>query len=195
MSESIELMPVKGTTNEYWLVYYHFRAGKMKVRKVTPSGVSDVITQSVNPGPYLSTNISTGSNYSFVLKSNATHNQPFLTIPIGANGSYVYDFNPVDGQIRQNRFVSTPGVHSSLYNADFSPNGRYIYYSSYSANNKMYRYDLQTSAVIGYPIIFTNITTGNVGGGLKRGPDGKMYVGRAQTSYLEVTETPGSSKK
>ena len=190
MSESIELIPVKGTSDEYWLVYYHFQAGKMKVRKVTPSSISGVITQAVDPGPNLSTNIGVGSNYSFMLKSNATYNQLVLTIPIGANGFYLYDFDPATGQIRQNRFVSTAGVHSSLYNADFSPNGRYIYYSSYSANNKMYQYDIKNSAVVGTPIEYTNITSGNVGGGLKRGPDGRMYVGRAQTTYLGIIETP-----
>ena len=186
MSESIELMPVANTTDEYWLVYRKQTGhNTMNVRRIKGNNGSPTISNILY-------SIGTGSAdvfYSYVLKSNATYNR--LVLCDSGTRFFLYDFNPTTGQIQYNQTL-TPGFVSYPYGADFSPSGRYLYMSSYRSH-EMRQYDLTTNT---YNPIFrynsaASVTAGAIGGGgLKRGPDGKMYVAREGTTYLGVIEKP-----
>lgn len=193
MSESIEIIPVANSENEYWLVYHYLASNQMRVRKVTPSGVSTTIHASITNS---NTNATLTNNGSFLLKSSPKYNMLALSI-FTDKKIRLYDFNPVNGSISEKTIFSTAGhVPGSLYGIEFSPNGKYIYFASYStsttnsANHKIYQYDIQSNSVVGSFFYTTASITGNLGSGMKRGPNGKIYVSRAQTKYLGIIETP-----
>ena len=182
MSESIELIPVAGTTDEYWLVYHYYAGSQMRVRKVTPSGVSGVVKTLAQP------NVSIGSyntGYSYLLKSNATYNRLALSMPT-LQRVYLFHFNPATGDIAFDHYIDASGVGGATYGIEFSPQDKYLYYAGYQSTTLMAQYNLSTKTTKTFT--FNNIA-GNRGSGLKRGPDGKMYVA-LYSSYLGVINKP-----
>ena len=86
------------------------------------------------------------------------------------NHLFSIDFNMTTG----NFDLSTYNLHTSfssniLYDLEFSPNGQFIYYGTYFSNI-LYQFDLSTNS----SVQMRNFGVLR-GGGLKRGPDNKIY--------------------
>ncbi|MFT4187724.1 MAG: hypothetical protein QM621_04005 [Aeromicrobium sp.] len=100
------------------------------------------------------------------------------------------DFDAETGQISQIAEWSAPTTANSgdnLYGADFSPSGRYLYITKLFGTATVYRYDLQADDVAGS--VETVGLLGS-GGAIRRGPDGRMYIARNNTSQLGVIDDP-----
>ncbi|MGQ0618478.1 MAG: DUF642 domain-containing protein [Panacagrimonas sp.] len=103
----------------------------------------------------------------------------------------VLDLDASSGQLTQ-RFGFDPGAGGSPYSADYSPSGDYIYYSTIFGNDKIVRYKLAgagSSAEIMASAMNLGTALGN-GGGMRRGPDGKMYGANQNQAFLGVVSQP-----
>lgn len=186
MSESVEIIPIPSTSDQYWLVYHMNSPKEMRVRKITPQGVSNVLNDQI---------ASKATDYTYVLSSNTQHTMLALVLPNyggGAKHCITYNFDPTTGKIAHRYTFDLAGKVSSvgvgLYGTLFSPNGRYLYVSEWQ-NTRMHQFDLFNNSYVGYFNYSDRGATEN-GGGMKLGPDGKIYVARSFKKYLGFIETP-----
>ena len=177
MSESVELIPVPNTSNEYWLIYNMYNANEIRVRKITGSTVSGII----NTLPMAAQGITNALSFTF--KANATYNMLGLAYPT-AQRLALFDFDTNTGTISVNKIVTLP--FNAGYGVEFSPNGKYVYCSTWTAPNQITQYDIKNNTFNA-----TFAYGGSNGGGLKIGPDGKLYVRRVG-QYMGVIENPNA---
>ena len=92
---------------------------------------------------------------------------------------YTCQFDNINGQFLTNTVKTCntgyPGSMPSVYNLEFSPNGKYMYYSVYATDggtNSLFQVDLQESTLS--PTLVNSFQY-KYGGGLKLGPDGRIY--------------------
>ncbi|GHU54993.1 hypothetical protein FACS189411_02630 [Bacteroidia bacterium] len=93
----------------------------------------------------------------------------------------LFNFNTNTGDISVFRVETSP--FTSAYGVEFSPNGNYVYLANYTGG-QLTQYDIADSnfsATIPYG--------SDRGGGLKMGPDGRIYVKR-QGRYMGVIANP-----
>ena len=175
VSESVELIPVPNTSNEYWLIYNMRILNEIRVRKIVGDSVSVVINQTLP----MSTHVTSGSSY--MLKANATYNMLAMTHQ-GLQRLVLFDFDANTGLISVKKVVNTPFVN---YGVEFSPNGKYIYLANWQGSPGMItQYDLDSDTFT-TPFSYGS----NNGGGLKLGSDGRIYVMR-YGRYVGVIADP-----
>ena len=175
VNEAIELLPKAGTYNKYWLVYH--AAGtvkKLRVREIDGSKsnpIGAVVSEAAAPG---------AATY-YGMRSNTTFDRIAISV---RDGGYlpVYKFNPIDGQITLLYTIQERGY---VYGTAFSPNGKYLYAVPYNGNHPVRQYDVATGAKVG-----EQTYGGPSGGGMKLGPDGKIYISRTNSYYMAVIENP-----
>ncbi|MDR1737436.1 MAG: hypothetical protein LBR66_01260 [Candidatus Symbiothrix sp.] len=209
MSESLELIPVTGTSNQYWLVYAHNKEAESPLgrgrwlysRLVTiqtmPSGL---------PSPIIGSIVSK-KNTTFqknpqnkVYQIVASAQGDCLAVTEGAYG-YVamFDFDPTTGyfgtSLPRRKYLSR-----RAYSAVFSPDGNSLYISDYEYSNpRIYQFDRWATC---RPVSHTNgnycqfnemwyieygipeQTRSRKGGGMKLGPDGNIYVLLSYSNYI-----------
>jgi uncharacterized repeat protein (TIGR01451 family) len=88
-------------------------------------------------------------------------------------------FNEVSGMY--SNYVQIEAVDGWEYDVEFSPDATKLYYTTYSNPFSLSQYDFTTPAI---SMIYSNE---NVGGGLKLGPDGIIYVNINQSSQSLAT--------
>jgi hypothetical protein len=76
---------------------------------------------------------------------------------------------------------------SDVYGAEFSPNGKYIYCTTYYGDCEISQYDI-ANGTFTFPFSYAG---GASAGGLKLGPDGKLYVKR-EGQYMGVIANPNA---
>ncbi len=122
------------------------------------------------------------------------------TNPQGANAGSasrirLLDFDAATGQLVQRMEWSGAtgvGTGNSLYVADFSPSGRYLYATKIFGGGKVYRYTL-AGAVDAAAVKASEVeigALGNYGGQVRRGPDGRMYAVSRGDHALSVIGAP-----
>jgi uncharacterized repeat protein (TIGR01451 family)/fimbrial isopeptide formation D2 family protein len=110
----------------------------------------------------------------------------------------VLEFNAETGQVFERYEWQTPttaGSGGMGYNAEFSPDGRYVYATKIFGDGQLYRYDLQ-GALTGADVKATEEALGTIGtsgGQVKRAPDGKMYVANRGEASLSVVNAPNAA--
>lgn len=110
--------------------------------------------------------------------------------------AWIYDFDRTTGVVSDPKTIYTTGDH--LYGACFSPDGTKLYVGSYSPGMVMqFDVTLPTANEIkaSRTVIYSNSGLGIGVGGLRPGPDGKIYVGMWNTgnpSYLGVISDPNA---
>ncbi len=165
MSESIELVPRTGTDNSYWLIYRTYPGNQLLVREINNGVIGAAISYTLPIA---------GSTYIFT--SNKSYTQLALMYPGTPGNVVLIDFNPSTGVVGTQKTVPTPNLGGTTYGVAFSPNERYLYATGYSDTGSMIsQYDLQNGSWT------APFTYGSPGGGMKVGPDGKLYVMRYGT--------------
>lgn len=109
------------------------------------------------------------------------------------------DVNAITGRLTEVaawQAPTGPGTGATGYAADFSPSGDHVYVSKLrqhtSGGGQLFRYDVATSADpadIAASMMALG-TTGTIGGQVRRGPDGRMYVANGDTASLGVVHAP-----
>lgn len=99
----------------------------------------------------------------------------------------LFKFDNTNGQVFNPITLATHPTLDGAYSAEFSPDNSKLYVTEYNGNDIM-QFDLTVSNIQNS---MTNIANGSgTKSGLQLGPDGKIYVGKAYSSYLGVIEYP-----
>ncbi|MDR2915623.1 MAG: FG-GAP-like repeat-containing protein [Tannerella sp.] len=178
MAESIELLPVPNTSDQYWLIYRLRAASIMRVRKITGATISAPTDFSLSS--YEAANAATYS-----LRANKEYNMLAL-LYTGVNVAPVvlFNFDTSTGVLSYKDKINPPLLGGSTYGLEISPNSKYVYVTAYdNATSMISQYDIQNK------IWTTPFQYGGRGGGMKVGPDGKLYVKRPG-QYMGVIDNP-----
>ena len=173
VGEGVELIPVPNTYNEYWLIYYHMTRKEYVVYRVKPDGLTKQGTLSF-----------TVAGYPYYLRRNQENNR--LAQASSSNNVYLFHFDPFTGEMTTDHTLVT-GFTGNAYGVEFSPNSKYLYVTTWN-RNQLLQYSLETfQKTMGT----YHSTTGIYGGGLRLGPDGRIYIPFwTNSKYVGVIKTP-----
>ncbi|MDR1746168.1 MAG: hypothetical protein LBR49_02725 [Tannerella sp.] len=203
MSETIELVPVDGTTNQYWLLYAYksspgvgAQSDLIRVRKVTVNGAASnpVIGASTDYPKHF------GSTYSLV---SSPDYRRIAVVTYSQRSLDVYDFDNRTGVLFNRReLANTVTGIGTPYSACFSPDGNQLYVSGYKNISsteyclvRQYSIDgvnLVSRDSIQYWDYGTTAAGEDKGGGLKLAPDGKIYVEQNGTNKVGAISNPNA---
>jgi hypothetical protein len=192
MGETIGLIAKANTTHQYWLVYPH-RSGtensnnysnEMRVRLIDVSNPNNPSIGSIEPSPVTKTDSRT---YTMAV---SPQNDRIAVMNLDGGSVDIFEFNSATGVLSGLRTI-TGAVTAYAYGLEFSPDGNQLYCSGYgTASAMLYQYDLSGSPIVQVtdsPIQYWSQTTQNTkGGGLKLGPDGKIYVTLSYSSPSRI---------
>ncbi|MDR0725177.1 MAG: hypothetical protein LBF59_04110, partial [Prevotellaceae bacterium] len=198
MSESIELL----ATNElhkYWLIYAYYDDDeahhKLHVREVDVTAPNPLIGAVIH-----SAETSTSPNcHTYTLKASPQHDR--IAIANSDDKTVdVFDFNPATGELSNLRTTTHP-VDGIAYGVEFSPDGSQLYAAGYTTEGghkpKLCQYTITPNS-LDYVDEFEYWTyTGSAGhgrgGGLKLGPDGRIYVVLAYDVEVGIVDDPNNA--
>jgi hypothetical protein len=190
MSESLELIPQAGTTDKYWLVYAccsgscsNTASNILRVRSVD-------VSNAVNPVGGVHQDIATSTRtYAYTMKASRLYNR--IGVAYGVVGGVdVFDFNNSTGLLSNQRSVS--GINGTPYGLEFSPDGNQVYVAGYRGSNAVIsQYSISGSLVhVSNVKYWTQTVEDSKGGGLKLGPDDKIYVIQYNSNMVGAISSP-----
>ena len=190
VNECIELVPVPGTYNKYWLIYHTMHPTTPAGRTIQVRQIDGTTPSSPIIGPVVSS-VATGMAHTSVWGMAMSKDYTEIAFLPRSTSVQMYKFNPITGQLAFN--YTLPGVLPDAYGISFSPNGKYLYVGQYKGSLDIKQFDLTTKSLVAsrpfsytLPAIYANC----YGSGMKIGPDGKMYIVRNESDYLAVIENP-----
>jgi hypothetical protein len=189
MSESLELIAKASTTHEYWLVYAFCNTGTCDGRNSNILRVRSVnVSDSDNPviGNTPQDFAKTSTNNSHTMKVSPQQNRVAV---IHTSGDLnVFDFNNATGNLSNPHFVATNTINT--LGLEFSPDGTQLYLGCWISPSKLLQYDISGTT----PVFVGELLYGTTqGGGLKLGPDGKIYVMQSGSDAVGVISNPDDS--
>lgn len=201
VAEAIEMIPVFDKYNQYWLIYcLRGTPNTFVVKKVDGTNPSaPEITEAARitiPATVL------GAQNLWRMHSSPDYSMIALdasgsTLSSGAfNNHYFFDFDPKTGAISYNRAIDTRGYSHSSYSS-YVFYGKYLYISESQSGADayyVYQYDISTptwTKVAEKKITApAGVTQSWQGGGMKLGPDGRIYIIRQSSQYTAVIKDP-----
>jgi gliding motility-associated-like protein len=199
-----------------WVVTHTGNNNNFYVYKLNSQGLSAPVVSSVGPNW-----VSTGAGskgYSKGYLKFSPDGTKLIAAVAGYQGtiSYsnnlgrieVYDFDNLTGKISnpqvidKNNIPSGVGTTSSVYGVEFSPNGRFAYFSFYissgafggDGNEGIWQMDMSSGVASTMASSILKVSTTNMGsvtgGGMQLGPDGVIYIARYNVSYLSAITKP-----
>jgi hypothetical protein len=193
MSESIELIAKNGTANQYWLVYAHCGgtcssnySDELRVRPIDVGKTSFTIGGIV--GTVEHTASKNSNSQTFTLKTSPQHDQLAITDWF-ASSVEVFDFKNATGELSNRRTHAGMG---DAYGVEFSPDGKQLYVARYDGNAKLYQYEILTASLNEIEEIqyWSHAEYTSKGGGLKLGPDNRIYVMLPHSNDVGVISDP-----
>jgi hypothetical protein len=113
------------------------------------------------------------------------------------NGSIdIFDFDNAAGTLSLRYNIA--GLPAYIYGVEFSPDGKQLYASKHDLSNAaLYQYDISGATpvqITGSPLPYWSQTLhDHKGGGLKLGPDGRIYVTQSYTDKVGVISDPNAT--
>src|SRR5690554_1130190 len=166
---------------DYWLVAKEVDNSVWRSYPVTSAGVGAISVVS-NVGPV--TPVAYGS-------IKGSPDSDVIGIANGQAGLQMYDFNRLTGQLTYRYGESALG--NSYYSLEYSPSGRYLYYTRLSDPN-IYQVDLATTTQAAFQasrtVIGTTASTAHhyLLGALQLAPNGRIYLALTGSTFLgEIT--------
>lgn len=189
ISESMTIIPIPGTPN-FWLVGRIANQTKMFSFEID---ADFRINFDNDPVPSENLNIATTTSYNMEYCANAL--SPLKNVAIAypnAGKIYTLGFDVSTG-LFSNGTLLNDNVGGVPYDVEWSPNGQMLYYSTYTNFIKLVQDDLSGTVTD----IYTFPGQNSSGGGLKTGPDGKIYFiyyrGYNNLVVVNNPDSPGSS--
>jgi hypothetical protein len=191
MPETIELIARAGTTNQYWLAYPHRNSGtssdnytnEIRVRLVDVSNPSSPSIGGIH------FRIGKTNDKTHIMKVSQQNNRIVVANYYGGTTD-VFDFNDTTGILSNKQTIS--GIGATAYSVEFSPDGNQLYCATCcgnSSSNILCQYDIS-----GTPTKLWQVAYGaSQGGGLKLGPDGKIYVVKSGSNTVGVISNPNNA--
>jgi len=200
IASGIDTLPVKRLLNEtpekltgikhlnghvFWVVAHGWNNNSFYSYKVTNSGVDSVpVISNVGMVHAGSLNSRTSIGY---MKLSPDGSKLAVAIT-GANMIEWFDYNNSSGTVTNSRQIPSPDA-GSPYGIEFSPDGKFLYFTSVNpttnATNNLYQVDLATGSA---PTLLNQLAHDLTA--IQLAVDGKIYVARYSKSYLGVIENP-----
>lgn len=204
-----------------WVAAHSGDDNKFYVYKINYAGISSPVVSSVGPA-WAMTGTNTRGYAKGYMKFSPDGTKLICAISGEQNssGQYVnnagrieiYDFDNLTGVVSNPQIIDKSNIKSgvgnisAVYGVEFSPNGRFLYVSFYipsyitsgsDGNDGLWQLDLSSTNAntIGASCVkVVNSFSTNSGGSMQLGPDGKIYLARAQIAggagYLSCIEKP-----
>lgn len=173
---------------DYWVITHPFNSNAFNAYLVSSSGV--------NPTPVIShagkiENSISGSNLETIGYLKASPNGKKLALGIAINDSLIelFDFDASSG------IVSNPiAIHlnQGAYGLTFSPNSRLLYTTYSEGFGDLDQFDISSGVGSLIEASKITLTTDNYLGAMQIAPDGKIYITKFYTSYLDVINNPNA---
>jgi hypothetical protein len=193
MSESIELI-ASDHPGKYWLVYafkettYHLRVCPVDVSQPLLSMIGNHLT------PTTALSITTAAHHPYTLKASQQHNR--IAIANGDDRTVdVFEFNYTNGTLSKRR-TTQHSITGVAYGVEFSPDGNQLYAAGYTALGSvtpmLCQFEISDNALTYKDEVkyWTHESNLSKGGGLKLGPDGKIYVMQSYNIHNGVITDP-----
>jgi hypothetical protein len=200
MSESVELIAHAGTDNQYWLIYAYRENDNVSlpdysnVLRIRPVDVSNPVVASIVGA---ATSIPKTSSRTYRIVASPQQNR--VAVMNFDNGTVdIFDFNNSTGDLSLRHTINHEIMFFFAYGLEFSPDGNQLYMSEYKSSSstpaRLFQYNISTNTVVGSPVQYWSQTVNEIkGGGLKLGPDGKIYVTQSFTDKVGVISDPDST--
>lgn len=154
----------------YWIICNGRQGARyFLVYKLTASGLSFV-------NQFLNTNLALHST----LESSPDGNRLAISFVVNSQGTYVYDFDKINGVISNEQNVTPQYTYAS----SFSPNSQLLYVTA--PLNGLFQYDL---SVANPSATEQHLSVGSYRG-IQTGPDGKIYAAENGEYSLSVIHDP-----
>lgn len=181
---SEKMVSVRGDSCNIWLITHRKDSAVFWVYNITAAGISGPVISSV--GSF------TGADSYTEGLIKVSHSRRLLVSQVNgpANGTELYDFNPLTGVVSNCRVLSStvPG-----YSAEFSPDDSKLYVDDYD-DNKISQYNLSLPTTAAIIASLTVIGTGGYDyGDMKLGPDGKIYLPKAALDQMDRIDNPNAA--
>lgn len=203
MSESIELIPHADSSNRYWLLYAHSNgsnagaadeagnySNEIRVRLINVANPSSPLIGGIH------SRITKTTSCTRTLSASQTYDKVAIVNSKTRSGRGVvdiFDFDNANGVLFNHRFINVFRP-DCLFGLEFSPNGNQLYVSEYTTPAKVFQCNISgtTPALIDSVRYWSQTSSGSKGGGLKLGPDGKIYVLQAYAKQVGAISNPDS---
>jgi hypothetical protein len=173
---------------DYWILVHEAMTTNFLAYKLTSAGLDTVPVISSTGMAYTGWNRFGGLRFSHDCRRLVS----VLGNPISLMETVqIYDFSPSTGIIFNPITVAMSDSLQNPYSAEFSPDNRKLYVTSYNANF-VYQFDLLASDIPASRVDITNGAPG-VKCSVLKGPDDKIYVGMESSSNLSVINYPNLS--
>lgn len=183
--------------DEYWLISHQYNSGVIRVLKINSSGIT--LAGSYNLGYTVSDARS--------LRYSESSKKLCLLGLYSLDPVIICDFDNSTGVISNSSkmpgtpFFTTAMKYYGAYDAEWSSDGTKLYISVYrwsSTGGRLYQYDINEPLTLPLLIFNNGGTTSQVGRGLKKGPNGKIYWLYTNstfnsTRYIGVVNEPNLS--
>jgi len=174
-----------GNGRDWWVFFRRWQPGvpflptikEFHSYLVSPNGISNYTIQNVGSGSYTN-----GGKLTFSASGDR------LVLNTYAGLIEIYDFDRCTGIISNpiNIFPETiGGVFNHFWGCEFSSNGQLLYVTISDQTSYLFQFDLNAPNIAAsIDTLWTISNPGEAIGGLKRGPDGKIYESGPDTSPL-----------
>jgi len=185
---------------DIWLMTHEYGTDKFLAFAVTSTGVSTTpVISSIGPAHLACTsNINSRGEIKFspdgskiAFNGNGVGNNSMTNI------LSLFDFDNTTGIVSNE--IALP-YSNGEFGLSFSPDNSKLYGSTWKAfafgagqYNYLYQFDLSSgnpAAIINSKTIIDSVSSNSIYGSLKIGPDGRIYVARANSTYLGVIYSP-----
>ena len=183
----------------YWVISHDYGSDTIRLRRVTKNGVS--ISKVVATGSKIDS-LFKGEGY---LKVSQDGTKLAVAIPGGKRNLVdVYDFTDSTGAITNKKTIDLGPAPPKLYGVEFSPDSKTMFVTlqadtlkdstSYSS---LLRFDLtdKDSTVIAKSKTLIDSSRKDIYGSVQLGPDGRIYLAVAGSTFLGLIKTPNDTLK
>jgi hypothetical protein len=183
------MVAVPGNNNNIWLISHRIDTSMFVVFNITSTGVSDTVLE---PYPGLP---SICGIYTGILK--ASHNRRKLALAEhSCNGRpAIYDFDPNTGAITNEVSFDNSTGDMRTYGLEFSPDSKLLYVAKTPSVLTAYisQYNISLPDELAIEDSEIRITDSvEMGGGLRLGPDGKIYFPETSRRHLGCINAPNN---
>ena len=174
----------KPCSDTIWVIVHGAGNNNFYAVPVSPAGVGTPVISSVGPN----IGMSDDRRGSFAFNSDASQ---LAMASMNGNGGYIFNFNPSTGVVTTTTLgvggtsrVSTKGH----YGCAWSPDDKMVYFTSLNSDFVHFNTTLPYNAATNPSLIATGFY-----GAVKKGADGKLYVGENMTNFLGTISNPNAA--
>lgn len=171
--------------NEYWVVSHKWESDEFMAFRVSDTGVNPVPVTSAS-GPYIGGYIGRVIGQ---LKIAPDGSKLAMATSDNMNEAHLFDFDPLTGVVSNPLTLLDLDIGEDVYGVEFSPNSKVLYVSARA--NAIFQYNLQAgspTSIVNSKLKITTIPRGY--SSLQLAPDGKIYVAKGNTFYIDVISNP-----